>query len=57
MRFVNRIPGAPAPPVDDRSPHALVEARGTTLRHRQPSHCHGNFTPSIVMARHGRPNP
>jgi len=41
IRFVNRTPGAPAPPVDDRPAHALVEARGTTLRHRQPSHCHG----------------
>jgi len=57
MRFVNRTPGAAAPPVDDRSTQALVEARSTTLRTRHLPIATANLTPSIVMARHGRPNP
>jgi len=57
MRFVNRTPGAPAPPVDDRPAHALVEARSTRCARDNLPIATANLTPSIVMARHGRPNP
>jgi len=57
MRFVNRTPGATAPPVDDRPPHALVEARSTRCARDNLPIATANLTPSIVMARHGRPNP